>query len=161
MIDRVLVVVTFVSAIGCGLVAGVFYAFSTFVMKALVRVPTAAGISAMQSINVVVINPLFLGVFLGTAVLCLLAIVGAVIRWERPGAGWSTAGGVLYLAGAFLITMFGNVPLNNSLARLAIDAPDTEQRWADYVAKWTIWNHFRTIAATLAMALFMISLRWR
>ncbi len=45
--------------LGSALVGGVFFAFSSFVMKALARVPSPEGIAAMQSINVVVINPSF------------------------------------------------------------------------------------------------------
>jgi len=58
--------------LGSSLIAGVFFAFSSFLMKALARIPTHQGIAAMQSINVVVINPTFLGTFMGTGVLCLL-----------------------------------------------------------------------------------------
>ena len=42
---------TIVGAVGSGLVAGVFFAFSTFVMSGLRRAPAPAGIAAMQSIN--------------------------------------------------------------------------------------------------------------
>src|SRR4029453_8846365 len=56
---------TFVVALGSGLVAGIFFAFSNFVMKALARVPAAQGIAAMKSINVVVLNKWFFAVFLG------------------------------------------------------------------------------------------------
>jgi uncharacterized membrane protein len=41
------------SALGCGLVAGVFFAFSTFVMNALTRLAPKEGIAAMQSIRLV------------------------------------------------------------------------------------------------------------
>ncbi len=51
--------------LGSAVIGGVFFAFSSFVMKALARVPASAGIGAMQSINVVVLN----ASFLGTAVL--------------------------------------------------------------------------------------------
>ena len=54
------------TAIGAALVAGIFYAFSTFVMQALGRLAPREGIAAMQSINVVVINPLFFLAFFGT-----------------------------------------------------------------------------------------------
>ncbi len=47
------------SAVGCGLMAGFFFAFSICVMKALEALPPAQGIAAMQSINVAVINPCF------------------------------------------------------------------------------------------------------
>lgn len=64
-IDALLYLLTLLSALGCGLIAGVFLAFSAFIMKALTRVAPAQGILAMQSINIVVINPWFLGVFFG------------------------------------------------------------------------------------------------
>jgi hypothetical protein len=50
--DRLLFVLTFLSALGAGLIGGLFFAFSSFVMIALGRLPPASGISAMQSINV-------------------------------------------------------------------------------------------------------------
>ncbi len=49
------------------MVGGIFFAFSSFVMRALAKMPDAEGIAAMQSINVVVINPSFLGAFVGSA----------------------------------------------------------------------------------------------
>ena len=55
MIDRFLFALTLFSALGCGLVAGIFFAFSTFVMKALTHLLPGQGIAAMQSINVAVI----------------------------------------------------------------------------------------------------------
>ncbi|MET0378686.1 MAG: hypothetical protein ABW049_06795, partial [Spongiibacteraceae bacterium] len=61
-----------IAALGCALVGGVFFAFSTFVMKALAQLPTVHSITAMQRINVVVLNPLFLGAFIGTTLLCVV-----------------------------------------------------------------------------------------
>jgi uncharacterized membrane protein len=75
MLDDLLFLLILVCAIGSGLIAGVFFAFSSFVMKALDRIPAAQGIAAMQSINVVVLNPLFLGVFLGAAAGCILLAI--------------------------------------------------------------------------------------
>jgi len=72
--------------LGTGVVGGVFFAFSSFVMRALGRLPAADGLAAMQSINVVVINPHFLGAFLGTAGISLAAIVVAGLRWGEAGS---------------------------------------------------------------------------
>lgn len=58
---------TLLGCLGAATVGGVFFAFSSFVMKALAQLPPAQGLAAMQRINVVVLNPAFLGVFLGTA----------------------------------------------------------------------------------------------
>jgi uncharacterized membrane protein len=70
MIDSLLFPLTLISALGCGLMAGFFFAFSACVMNALARLPAAQGITAMQSINVTVINPLFGLAFFGTAAAC-------------------------------------------------------------------------------------------
>ena len=67
--ERMQNVLIMVSALGCGVIAGVFFAFSSFIMGALGKLPPTEGISAMQSINIVVINPLFMGVLFGTAAL--------------------------------------------------------------------------------------------
>src|SRR5229473_1524614 len=90
---------TLLSALGCGLMAGVFFAFSAFVMKALARLPAAQGIAAMQSINVTVINTLFMTAFLGTAAACVLLAVSALVSWHTRGAAYLLAGSLLYLLG--------------------------------------------------------------
>ena len=110
---------TLFAALGCGLIAGVFFAFSAFVMKALARLPPGDGMAAMQSINVAVLNPWFLGAFLGTAAACVVALISSLLRWNQPGAVYLALGAVLYLAGSLLVTMVCNVPRNEALARLA------------------------------------------
>src|SRR5688500_15391947 len=140
-----LLTLTFAAAIGSGLIAGVFFAFSTFVMKALARRPAAEAIPAMQSINIVVINPMFLGVFLGTAV---ISRIGAFIRWQ---SSYAVLGAICYVIGTFGVTIVCNVPLNNALAKVEPSAPDAAGRWSQYVRRWTMWNHVRTLAATAAM----------
>jgi uncharacterized membrane protein len=149
---------TLLAALGCGLIAGVFFAFSAFVMKALARLPPSEGIAAMQSINVVVLNPSFLGVFLGTAAACVIAMVSSLLRWHEPNAIYLFVGGALYLVGTLLVTMVRNVPKNNALASIAPTDPKGPNLWAGYVASWTVWNHVRTAAALAAAALLSIAL---
>ncbi len=151
--------VTLLAALGCGLIAGAFFAFSTFVMKALARLPAGEGMAAMQSINVVVLNPMFLGVFLGTAVLCVGALIFSWQHWPGSAAICLAVGSVLYLVGTLLVTIRFNVPRNNALASIARTDPNASQLWARYVVSWTIWNHVRTAAALAASAAFIIALR--
>ena len=146
------------SALGCGLIAGAFFAFSSFVMSALGRLPPAEGIAAMQSINIVVINPVFLGVFLGTAAVCLGVLISALVLWPAPGALYAVAGSALYLAGTFLVTMAFNVPRNNALAAVEPASPDGARVWAGYLITWTRWNHVRTVAALAAAAALTLAL---
>jgi uncharacterized membrane protein len=149
---------TLLTALGCGTIAGVFFAFSTFVMKALARLPPGEGIAAMQSINVFAINSWFLVAFLGTAAFCVVTMIAAVFQWNEPFAIFLILGGVVYLAGCFAVTMVFNVPMNDALAALPPSAPDRAARWASYVSGWTTWNHVRTAASLLATALLAIGL---
>ncbi len=76
-VDGLLFALKLVSALGCGLIAGVFFAFLSFVMRAFARLPPGEGMAAMQSVNVAVLNPVFLGVFVGTAAACAAAVVAS------------------------------------------------------------------------------------
>jgi uncharacterized membrane protein len=126
----------------------VFYGFSSFVMKALAQLPAAQGVAAMQRINIVVINPWFMGAFMGTLLLSIACVVVAVMA----GSAALLAGGLLYALGTFGVTMAFNVPRNNRLARLDAASSDAAAYWPTYVREWTRWNHVRTAAALVAAA---------
>jgi uncharacterized membrane protein len=156
MLDGVTVVV----ALGCGLIAGAFFAFSTFVMKALGKLPAAQGIAAMQSINVVVLNPWFLIPFVGTAAGSAALAVAALLRWGDPRAPCWLAGSLLYTFGTFVETGVVHVPRNDALAKVAPSRPEAAAAWAAYLSTWTAWNHVRTVAALGAAAAFTLALRF-
>jgi len=146
------------AALGCGLIAGVFFAFSTFVMKALSRLPPVDGIAAMQSINVAVLNPWFLATFLATAAACVLVVISSLWRMHHRGAVYTLAGGALYLVGTFLVTVVFNVPKNEALASVAPTDRNSASLWTSYLVTWTAWNHVRTAAALAAAASLTIGL---
>lgn len=150
---------TIVAVVGSGLVAGVFFAFSTFVMRALARLPAPQGIEAMNSINVTVISPWFMLAFLGTALASVVLIVAAFVEWGEPYAIYLLVGGLVYLAGVILLTGGYHVPRNNALATLDPNDPDAESRWNRYVRTWTAGNHLRTIAPLASATLLTIALR--
>ncbi|WP_313028270.1 DUF1772 domain-containing protein [Brucella sp.] len=137
------------TAWGSAITGGIFYAFSSFVMAALARIPANAGIPAMQSINITVINGTFFAVFFGTALLCLAIIAlglmgfGSLSKWTMIGAG-------IYLIGTIGVTMILNVPLNDQLAVMDANAAASADVWIAYVRDWTLWNHVRTVAALVA-----------
>jgi uncharacterized membrane protein len=146
------------AAVGSGLMAGFFFAFSICVMRALGALPSAQGIAAMQSINVAVLNPWFLSVFFGMAVLSIFLIVAALLRWHEPAAACALAGSLLYLLGTFVVTILFNVPRNRALAGAAATSREGAALWADYVTAWTRWNHVRTIAALAAAGCFTFAI---
>ena len=127
--DDVITTLTVITAVASGLVAGFFFAFSFTVMWALGRIPAPHGIGAMQSINIVVINPLVMLALFGTALLCLALTVLAVIDWESPESIYLIAGSVLYLVGVVLVTMAFNVPRNEALAAADANSPAGADLW--------------------------------
>jgi uncharacterized membrane protein len=140
-------------ALGSGLMAGLFLVFSVAVMKALGALPAPCGIAAMQSINRVIVNPVFLAVFMGTGALSLAV---AVLAWPAP---WAVAGALLYLVGSIVVTMRCNVPRNNALDRATPDSVQGRALWRDYLVTWTAWNHVRTLACAAALVCFAIAFK--
>jgi uncharacterized membrane protein len=143
-------------AVGSGLIGGVFFAFSTSVMTALGRLPAVHGIAAMQTINRVILNPLFLGTFLGTAIACGAAAGMCLFQAGVPGRGWILGGAAAYVIGSFAVTMLFNVPRNNRLMAADPESLEATTIWREYLAKWTAWNHVRGAAAVIASGLFVL-----
>jgi len=156
--SEILYIATLATALGCGLVAGVFFAFSTFVMPALKRLPPANGITAMQSINKLAVTPAFMTALFGTAVACLGMIAWAAISSSERPAGLVLAGAALYIVGTIGVTIACNVPLNDRLATLHPQGADAAGHWDEYVAKWTAWNHLRAAVSLAAAAALTIAL---
>ena len=158
MTNGLIVYATLGAAVGCGLVAGVFFAFSTFVMKGLARLPTAQGIAAMQSINVTALTPTFMTALFGVATICLLLTVSALASWQKPGAFYLLAGGLLYLIGNIVVTIICNVPRNNALASIDPNSAQSAALWMNFYSGWIAWNHVRTVTALAASAAYMLAL---
>lgn len=149
---------TFVTALGCATVAGLFYAFSAFVMAGLDRRSPATAVAAMQGINAAALRPPLLVPLFGTALLCLAVAVAALI--ERAGAAswFGLAGAAVYLAGIVGVTMRGNVPLNLHLDAIDPEGHGAAAEWRDYLRHWGAWNHVRTLTGLAATAAMIASL---
>lgn len=126
---------------------GTFWSFSTGVMPGLRRTDDTAFVTAMRAINRAVINPLFLlPIFLPPV---LLGWAGFLQRTEPRG--WLLiASGLVFLVGVVVVTMVGNVPLNNALdTSTEADGP---ARTA-FERRWNAWNGVRSAASVVAIAL--------
>lgn len=147
-----LTAITLLLCIGAGIVGGVFFAFSTFVMKALAQLPASQGIAAMQRINVVVLNPLFMAAFLGTALLSAACVLISVMDWGSVPSFLLFAAGLVYLLGSFLVTIGFNVPHNERLASLDPESSQAAGYWLVYLREWLLWNHVRLVASVASAA---------
>lgn len=152
-----LLLLCIVAACGSGLIAGVFFAFSSFVMKAFNQLRADQSVMTMQVVNRIVVRSHFIVVFLATAIVSIAILI---LLWVlQPGAAGELLllGCVSYLAGAFLVTIVFHVPRNNNLSVINPDSRGAERAWVTYTTTWTAWNHVRTAAASAAMVFFILA----
>jgi uncharacterized membrane protein len=144
--------------LGSALVGGIFFIFSNTIMKSLAQRPAQQGMAAMQAINRVIINPGFLGAFMGTAALSLVLAVRVFLGAVGAGGAWLATGAVAYFVGTFLVTVVGNVPLNNALDKANPNSPAGQAAWNDYLPRWTRLNTLRTVLALVAAGCILVGL---
>ena len=158
IVENLRLLLILLATIGSGLSAGIFYAFSTFVMQALAKQPTAQGIATMQAINITVINPWFMVAFFAPAVAGILLSISLLFQWQQSIAVYCSIATLLYVIGTIGVTIACNVPLNDTLATVTPDSVEGATLWTKYLTDWTFWNHVRTAAALLAATLYAIAL---
>jgi len=134
-----------------GLGAGVFLAFSDFIMRGLRRADDGA--AAMIAINQVIYRSLFLAGFMLTT-----PVAAALAFWAPDGVsdevrGLIGAGALVYGVLVFALTAVRNVPLNKQL-----DASGGDRAvWDRYQRVWTLWTHVRSVGAIGAFGLFVLA----
>lgn len=157
--DRTLFVLVCVAALGSATVGGIFYGFSSFVMRALGRLPPEQGVAAMNSINVVVITPSFMIAFIGTSLLCLVLAAMSFAWWGEISGKLVVVAALLYLVAGFGLTMTLHQPMNLKLAGLP--PAQALAYWPEYLDTWLHWNHVRSVAPLLSAVLFVAALLLR
>lgn len=148
-------IATILSVVSIGLVAGIFFAFTVAINPALKQLSDATYIQAMQAINKVIENPAFFFAFMGAIIFTPIA---AFMQKNKEASILLFIAFVVYLIGVFGITVFMNVPLNNTLAKFMIStasSSELSQARADYAEPWNLWHNIRTIATIIA---FIISI---
>jgi uncharacterized membrane protein len=143
------------AAVSSGLMAGIYFAFSSFVMPAFGKIETSSAIPAMNSINEVILHSWFMPLFIGSTIIALLLIIVGLMNWTDPNSSLLLIAGSIYVIGMFLTTGIFNVPLNNQLAQILPDSPNAYQIWNDYLRNWTKWNHLRTVSSLLSCIIYI------
>ena len=156
-------IVLILATLLCSLVAGFLFAFATVVMPGIKTLNDREFIRAFQVIDGVIQNnqPLMVAVWMGSilgAVACAVMGFGQLDGTQRL---LSISAPIIYILGVQLSTFTINVPLNNRLQRLNVDAMDEVALKAarmNFEPGWNRWNLVRTPFAGLASVLFMILL---
>ncbi len=137
------------NTVAVNLMAGLLFSFSTCVMPALRRLPVQFSLTAIQTINRFIINPVFVAIFLGSTG-CSIGLLANRFRSADDVPAQALVGSVIYLVGFLLVTVTIHLPLNAMIAGLQIESAPDAQRWSDITNRWTRFNHVRTLAALVA-----------
>ena len=105
-------------------------------------------VSAMQQMNIAIVNPVFIATFLGAP---LLAGAAAVVAGPQARP-WAIAATALAV-GTLVITFAGNIPLNDALdAAGPVDKiKDLAAVRADFESLWVKLNVARTLTSAAAL----------
>ncbi|ACT96463.1 anthrone oxygenase family protein [Dyadobacter fermentans] len=146
------------TALTSGLIAGLFYSYSCSVNPGLGALPDAGYLSAMQSINRAILNPVFFFSFMGTLLLLPLS------TYQHLGTGtrfYLLLGATLvYVIGTFGVTAAGNVPLNELLSKMNLTGASTDELAAHRLRFEMPWNRLhaiRTYASVLSFVLVLLA----
>jgi uncharacterized membrane protein len=158
MMSSTIRTIALATSIGAGVSGGVFLAFSTFIMKALGRLPAPQAISAMQWINKFAPNPLFMTALFGTAAACAPLTVSALRHMDEPSSKYLLIGCALYVAG-IVVTGAYHIPRNNALDLVDPTGAGSAEVWSRYLHGWTAWNHVRTATSIGGAVALLVSTR--
>ena len=159
MSSSIVTALLWTAALSSGLIAGIYFAFSAFIMQAFGKIDAAHSIAAMNSINKTILRSLFMPLFFGSSIISVLLIVVAFAEWGEAGTGLTLIAGAVYFFGMFVCTVLFNVPLNNSLAKLDDTSDSAYRVWSHYLKTWTNWNHLRTVSSlvTCIICIWLLS----
>ena len=147
----------------CSLVAGFLFAFALVVMPGIRSLNDREFIRAFQVMDRVIQNnqPLFMLVWVGSVVALVTSAVLGIGRLDGAGRLLIIFAALAYLLGVQLPTVTINIPLNNKLQTLDVDAMNATTQKAvreDFEPRWNLWNSIRTAFASLASGLLIILL---
>jgi uncharacterized membrane protein len=153
--------IVLVAALVCtALATGTFYGWQVSVIPGTRQVDDHAYIQTMQHINLRIINPGFLVPFLVTPLLLGAAAVLSYRSGNMRRSAALTAAAVVYVVGVLGVTAGRNVPLNNSLAALDVDASSATELASTrraYEQPWNRWHAVRTAAGVVAFAIAAVA----
>jgi uncharacterized membrane protein len=154
-----LIVATFL----CSLVAGFVFAFAVVVMPGIGHLGDGEFLRAFQVMDRVIQNnqPVFLLVWMGSVIALLASAALGFGQLDGTGRLLIIVAVLVYLLGVQVPTVTINVPLNNTVQTLEIDAMDETAQAAarqDFELRWNTWNSIRTGLVSLVSVLLIIVL---
>ena len=150
----------------CSLVAGFLFAFAVVVMAGIKHLNDKEFIRAFQAMDGIIQNnqPIFIIVWLGSVIALIITAALGIGHLDATGRWLLIVCTLAYLLGVQLPTFIINVPLNNRLQSLDVDAMDEVAQEAArqaFEGRWNRWNSFRTVVSCLvSFLLIVLALRY-
>lgn len=149
------------TAIVTALMAGLFYNWTTAITVGFKQLSDSEYVAAFQAINRAIQNPLFFVSFFGTAILL------PICSYMQFKQGYSMVfylllgATLLYWLGVMLVTVFGNIPLNNALDSFDLQnatLSDIKQQRLAFENRWNNFNMIRTVSSFISLVMVLIAL---
>ncbi len=162
-IEGVFQIVLILAAFLCSLAAGFLFAFAVVVMPGIRSLNDRDFVRAFQVMDGIIQNnqPLFMLVWIGSILALLASVALGIGQLESVERLLLIIAALIYIFGVQFPTIRINIPLNNQLQTLDVDAlNELEQRAARsaFEPRWNRWNAFRTVLASLTSALLIVLL---
>ena len=156
-------IVLIIAAFLCSLVAGFLFAFAVVVMPGIKSLNDKDYIRAFQVMDLVIQNnqPVFMLVWIGSLVALIASVVIGFAQLDGTGRVLMVVTTLVYLLGVQLPTITINIPLNNKLQSLDVNASEqTTLKTArdGFEPRWNRWNLIRTVLSCLVSALLIVLL---
>ena len=147
----------------CSLVAGLLFGFAVVVMPSIAKLTDKAFLLAFKRMDEIIQNnqPLFILVWAGSILTVFATLILGTMNLTGTQLYLLWVASALYLFGVQLPTFRFNIPLNDSLQALDIEALDDSEAAAsraDFESPWNRWNRFRTVNAAFAVSMLLILL---
>ncbi|MDC6365705.1 MULTISPECIES: DUF1772 domain-containing protein [Flavobacteriaceae] len=142
-----------------GMTSGLCFTWGNAVTPGIGNLDDLAYLRSFQQMNRSILNPTFFVVFFGPVFMSFLSAFA-----NKSGYGsvfWlSLIAATIYLIGVALVTIFGNVPLNEILDRTNLLNSGTEELKnlrKQFEEPWNRFHGIRTITSTIAFGLLAIA----
>ena len=118
----------------------------------------ASGVESMQGINRTVFRSVFLTTFFLLVPATLAMTYVAFTQFEGAAQRLIIFGAIAYVTLVFGVTIVGNVPMNERLAKLTANSEERLKYWKTYGLNWTRWNHIRTIGSIVTSGSYLFAM---
>ncbi|EAR00060.1 DUF1772 domain-containing protein [Maribacter sp. HTCC2170] len=143
-----------------GLSAGLCFTWTNSVTPGIGRLNDFGYLQSFQHMNRAILNPVFFAVFFGPFFLNLISIY--LFKSNSNHFLWLLIiAGVLYFFGVLVVTVFGNVPLNEMLNKIDLgiaSIDELRQLREKFEVKWNRLHSIRTLTSIISFLLLIISI---